>query len=465
MKKLLSFKIPISTFFIILLMFSILAVLFGSIVKQAVETRLRRERRNQPQHTTSIYSIAEFIASTPHHAKVIIENIVRGDAITGERKEFSVDTHSMKKTGLSLFSTHQEDLDGYLLISQYHKTDLRSKVHLIDIDRKKIVHTWLPDIDEIHKHSKLSRDVVHLERDFNSRRYPFLHPLLLRDGSIVFNGEGSPLVRVDKCSNLVWQIDKMYHHAIELEHKGLYLWASSRSIPGKFRALHHHYHDDAIDKINITTGEVVFSKSVTEILYDNHLDYLMNTSYLDDDPIHLNDIQCAEIGSDYWEKGDLFLSLRNISTILLYRPSTNKVIWFKQGPWILQHDVDIINASTIGIFNNNNIVHDEINSVTAYSQIIFFDLNRTISTRPYKKLLNQQKIKSLTGSLFTILEGGDIVIEETVHSRVIRGDKQGNLKWQYIWDAVINWSRYITDREFAETALHKDDSPCQNQPR
>ena len=38
---------------------------------------------------------------------------------------------------------------------------------------------------------------------------------------------------------------------------------------------------------------------------------------------------------------------------MLYRPSTNKVIWFKQGPWRFQHDVDIINKNTIAIFDNN----------------------------------------------------------------------------------------------------------------
>ena len=65
--------------------------------------------------------------------------------------------------------------------------------------------------------------------------------------------------------------------------------------------------------------------------------------------------------------------------------------------------------------------------------------------------------------MFTIIKGGDIVIEETVHSRVIRGDIKGNIKWQYIWDAIINWSRYLTDQDFAETEFIKDDTTCQNQ--
>ena len=46
-----------------------------------------------------------------------------------------------------------------------------------------------------------------------------------------------------------------------------------------------------------------------------------------DDGLHLNDIQPALTDSPYWKKGDLFLSLRHKSLILLYRPSTGKIIW------------------------------------------------------------------------------------------------------------------------------------------
>ena len=72
-----------------------------------------------------------------------------------------------------------------------------------------------------------------------------------------------------------------------------------------------------------------------------------------DDPIHLNDIEPVRKDGPYWRKGDLFLSLRSPSTVMLYRPSTNKVIWRKDGPWSKQHDVDILDDHRISIFNNN----------------------------------------------------------------------------------------------------------------
>ena len=53
------------------------------------------------------------------------------------------------------------------------------------------------------------------------------------------------------------------------------------------------------------------------------------------------------------EVGDLFLSFRNLQCVLQFRPSTGEVIRVIDGPLAAQHDVDIVNDSTLVIFNNN----------------------------------------------------------------------------------------------------------------
>ena len=44
------------------------------------------------------------------------------------------------------------------------------------------------------------------------------------------------------------------------------------------------------------------------------------------DPTHLNDIQPVLKDGPYFKKGDLFLSLKFLSMVILYRPETNKII-------------------------------------------------------------------------------------------------------------------------------------------
>ena len=48
------------------------------------------------------------------------------------------------------------------------------------------------------------------------------HPLLNNDGSLVFNGEETPLIKIDKCSNIVWSLDYPFHHSIERDHEKNY---------------------------------------------------------------------------------------------------------------------------------------------------------------------------------------------------------------------------------------------------
>ena len=40
-----------------------------------------------------------------------------------------------------------------------------------------------------------------------------------------------------------------------------------------------------------------------------------------------------------WKKGDLFISIRNQSALIHYRPETNKVINYIKGPFYMQHDI------------------------------------------------------------------------------------------------------------------------------
>ena len=116
--------------------------------------------------------------------------------------------------------------------------------------------------------------------------------------------------------------------------------------------------DDSIIKIN-TDGKKLFNKSVTEILIENNIvaeNFALTTLWSSQlDPIHLNDIEPAFTDTEYWQQGDVFISIRHQHAIIHYRPSTNKVINYITGPFAAQHDVDIISDKEISIFNNNNV--------------------------------------------------------------------------------------------------------------
>ena len=59
--------------------------------------------------------------------------------------------------------------------------------------------------------------------------------------------------------------------------------------------------------------------------------------------------------------------------ILLYRPSTNKIIWKKTGPFFHQHDVNILDNHRISVFNNNSKDFVDDNIVDGHNEVIIYD--------------------------------------------------------------------------------------------
>lgn len=187
-----------------------------------------------------------------------------------------------------------------------------------------------------------------------------LNPLVLQDKSLVYSFDGvSGLIRIDSRTNRIWKQDSIIpHHSMNLDHNGdiwicsfepasyangLY-WLNGRSV---------FFKDNFITKLDAETGRILFHKSVTKILTENNLSQYLLKSAVIMDPLHINDVEPAFKSTPYYQEGDLFISVRNPSFIMHYRPSTNTVIHMIEGPFISQHDVDFLNDSSLVIFNNN----------------------------------------------------------------------------------------------------------------
>ncbi|MGB0432216.1 MAG: arylsulfotransferase family protein, partial [Bacteroidia bacterium] len=192
-----------------------------------------------------------------------------------------------------------------------------------------------------------------------------VNPIYLpKDGSLIYNYyyTGRPgLIKLDSNGNEVWKNDSLViHHGMNLGHDGN-LWACSiyrGKASGKYNIAEKDvfYNDYRINKFDIETGQIIFDKSITEILNENNLSNYLFKSVSTTEPLHLNDVQPALKNTKYYKKDDVFISLRNIHAIMHYRPSTNQLIDLLEGPFINQHDVDFLNDSTLAIFNNNTFV-------------------------------------------------------------------------------------------------------------
>ena len=411
-------------FFIIIILFVIGTILFGSLIKYYFDGGRKYQ---------ALVNFALLLAKMP----MTLNQMIRARSFNPEKPPV-LTKHKGKKRFEQFLSNKRNSL---LVLPRYDHSLSKALVDIIDLNDFKIIHTYEHNISEIGK-------------DVNAIKFEYYHPLILDDGSLISEGTHSPLFKIDFESNLKWVNDEIvFHHSKELDHEEN-IWVPARLKPYSKYVKKHQYpiegfRDDAIVKIN-SDGKILYKKSVIEILIENKSGDMINKlKKTVKDPIHLNSIEPALSDTEHWKKGDLFLSLKHHSAIILYRPSTNKVINYITGPFAQQHDVDIISEKEISIFNNNNFfVENEFSEVLIYN----------LQTKQFKKLFNEQlkqeKLKTYSSGMCQILNDGALMVEEQNHGRIILFNNKGEKEWEFVNKdkngniGEISWSRILEDENF-----------------
>ena len=362
---------------------------------------------------------------------------------------------------LSGFNGKPNLTESYLLLSRYDGDLKEGIVELIDLMNFKVLHTWNPDIDKLNKSVNKIDEFKYLDRDNNNSRQVLHHPKLTKDGGLLFNS--SPLRKIDYCSNLIFQNKHdEFHHSIETDIEGN-IWVPSYMYPqtlpiekvGNDIKEDDGYLDDGVVKLS-PEGEILFEKSVSQIFIENGLEYLLfsvGDEKFNEDPTHLNDIQPVDFDGDYWKKGDIFLSLRHQSMVLLYRPSTNEIIWKGTGPFFHQHDVDILNEYKISVFNNNSKDFIGGDVVDGKNEVIIYNFKTNEYSSYLSDSLIKNNVRTVTAGLNQILPNGDLFVEEKNFGRTLYFDADGFLRWTHVNRAGngkvydVGWSRILYNDE------------------
>lgn len=370
------------------------------------------------------------------------------------------DHHQFEKLGFTFnYPPDTRPAEDYLLISRYDGDETRSVVELWDLNTQTLKHSWRPPVDEIHRRARLESNEIDLLRDRNVKRIILRHPQVLEDASIVYKSR-TPFVRVGVCNDLIFQSDTdFFHHSTEMDAEG-YFWVPSRIEPTQVEYVDKiEFYDDAITRVG-PDGKIVFQRSVSKLLLKHgYSRYVYGRGEYSDNPIHLNDIQPIDSDGPYWKRGDVLVSLRTHSILMLYRPSTDEILWLKEGPWQHQHDVDVIDDHRISVFDNNAIDSFPIRRTLGNSRVLIYDFDDNSITSPWDDVLAKMDFRTETEGLHTIRPDGSIMLEEQNSGRLLMLDPQKRMDWQYvngsssgdIWR--LGWSRLI-DRAKGDKIVH-----------
>jgi Arylsulfotransferase (ASST) len=331
--------------------------------------------------------------------------------------------------------------DGLTLMEGWFATGV--ELRLVDMAGK-VVHRWPADFFEIWP------DPAHVipERNVPAGRFNYhTHGTwLLPDGSAVVNFAELGTVKMDKCGQVQWTVNRMTHHSITPNPDGSF-WIPAKGdvrkvpeallLPGVSEAELLDSPGWYEDRLLLIRGDGTIEReiSVLRALFQSGFeDELFDVSLISgSDPTHVNDIEVVTPALartiDGVEAGDLLISIRQMHMLAILDDATGRIKWHQTGPWVRQHDPDITARGTIEVFDNGTL---ELSlDRPPGSSVIALDpatgRTRTLYPRP-----GQDGFHTPIMGSHQLLANGNRLITESLAGRVFEIDRQGDIVWEYV---------------------------------
>lgn len=328
---------------------------------------------------------------------------------------------------------------------------------------KPIIELWDLNYQEIKYTWDLEKAIDATQEDSGKKSFYFLNPLILEDGSLVFNTQkgNNVLMKIDRFGEIK-NINKEFefHHSLNLDANGnIYACFNKGEREGY-----------AILNQNLEIIEVFY----IDDLYKKHNLSSRLFSSNSGDPIHINDVEPilnSNIDKDYQDL--VLISLRSTSSIILYNQKIKKIISIFDGMVSQQHDVDVINTNPleISIFDNNVLKKN----TSLGNKVVFLKNIKTSQNKdktiniymPNSKQLNESNIESYVVDFLSLKEdeiprtkssglseynqnSNSLIVEESNYGRIFEyGLDSQKINWTFINSDKNNktywrmsWSRF-----------------------
>ena len=352
-------------------------------------------------------------------------------------------------------------LEGGLLVSKV-KSDGKNQVSLINLSKQSERVVFVPKdiIGGTVYSDKVGGSERHRESSLSSGNRIW-HPHVSPDLRLTYTIPGNDLISFDLTRNReAWRVYGAFHHSIEQDSEGNY-WTCA-SVDPKIQinedlGQRKHvisYQDNCVVKVS-QAGKVLKTISITEILIKSELDHLLfgvSNPERNHDPIHLNQVAAILRDEGVFKKGQLLVSLRNLSTVLLMDPNTESIVWSKTGPWMNQHCALPLHDSTFSILDNHSFASGEYWLVPKWQTKIML---HNIVSGETKDLLSGFAPSpglriGIEGRALPYQNIGWIVEDSVFGTIFLFVENKLVFKWQNNYTpekvGVVSWCRYLNDR-------------------
>jgi len=331
------------------------------------------------------------------------------------------------KSGVTIFD-RESTYPGFNLICSGHAP----KVFLMDMEGT-IIHEWAIPFE------KTGADSLHFP--VNQEHKEFIRRAhLFPNGDLLAIFEYIGIIKFDKNSNIIWSHFGQNHHDLAIDMDGDIYSLGSRMIPiseVQEKYPRNTYMGDIRDDLVVILspdGKEIKRFSIFDAFYLSPYASYLNFTPRHSDIFHANSIQIIDesTGNQYaqFDKGDILVSLRNISTIIVIDSVEGRVKWSLSGMWSKQHKAVFLENGNIMLLDNLGGNSDS-----------FFELNRSriIEFNPNTQEILWQYRGSKNNIFFTKwlgynqrLPNGNTLITEADQGRIFEVSRDNEIVWEHV---------------------------------
>ncbi|HEY1075907.1 MAG TPA: arylsulfotransferase family protein [Fontimonas sp.] len=325
---------------------------------------------------------------------------------------------------------------GYTLYTSGHM----QAAYLIDLDGRQ-VHQWKMPYSAVWDESAAPRQPVPDERTYFRKvhLYPNGDLLAIYDG-IGDTPHGYGLIKIDKDSRVIWKYLDHVHHDLAVAPDGRIFVLTHEithdPIPER-ESLPPPRIDDFIVELS-PDGQPLRKLRLIDALRQGDFMRLLDAlpGYLAEsgDYLHTNDVEFVDAETaakfPFLRAGQLVLSMREPGALVALDMDSGTITWGIRGPWVGQHDPDLLANGHILLFDNNG-QYEGMHKGSGRSQVIEFDPQTGGVVWRYGGSADHP-LESVIRSCQQRLANGNTLITESDGGRLLEVDSAGDIVWEFV---------------------------------
>ena len=299
-----------------------------------------------------------------------------------------------------------------------------------------VVHEWSVPFSEVWDVS------AGTHQDPRPDQYIFYHKsVLYPNGDLLAVYEavgdtpyGYGLVKMDRDSRPIWSYMGRAHHDMDLGEDGRVYVLTQDVTHDVIEGVEHLKPPRLDDFVVILSpdGEELKKIPLLEAFVDSPYRRMLNTVpwFANGDYLHTNavDVISAEQAArfPFASEGQIVVSMRDIGVVAVLDPESEQIVWALQGPWLGQHDPDILPNGNILLFDNHGHY-----GAGGRSRVIEFDPETMELVWSYTGS-EDHPFESGIRSGQQRLPNGNTLITESDGGRLLEVTREGDIVWEYL---------------------------------